>query len=628
MRITRWLPGCMLVLPAFAASWSPWGVQSIRETSISSFGIPPVLGPNGDIYVAGAGAASAATKFDAAGNVVFAVQIPGETDPGGILLGPDGSLYVTGFATPGVFVTTPGAYETTGSGPFLCRLSGVDGTILYCTFIDGPGGLAADQAGNAYVAGGYCSEGNAQGCVEKFNFSGGLVYRTAIQTGYIAGAVADAGGNLYVAGSGIGAGGGSFLQKLDPAGQFLGIVYDAVNQPGWLSIDPDGNPQVMMVAINDHSSARVRRYSSDLSSVLFDTGISNFLPLSMWIDPLGGTLLLGGTDTAGILQIHPTDSCAAQSSAEAYGALPTNSHDVMVRLGGAGQVLQSTFALAGLPPVVLYGAVQTDSASLVFDDYPAGHLAVITLGPAPEIQLGCIANAASFRIGALSPEEIVSLTGSGIGPGEPVTGQPGDDNRFPSELGGTQVTFDGIAAPLLYVSATQINAVTPLALTSSETHVCVAVNGAPTNCMDVPVVAADPGIFLIGAHAAALNQDGTINSETNPAAPGSIVSIFATGLGTITPAPPDGSLIGLPLPTQSLQVQASVPVVNLKLNYTTFDPLPMFYAGPAPYEVEGLTQINVRADGVVCVAASAEAFTAITAYCPPIWIAAAEPSSR
>ncbi len=78
------------------------------------------------------------------------------------------------------------------------------------------------------------------------------------------------------------------------------------------------------------------------------------------------------------------------------------------------------------------------------------------------------------------------MTGSNIGPGEPVTGQPGADNRFPFELGATQVTFDGVAVPLLYVSSTQINAVTPLALTSATTHVCVVVNAATTNCMECP----------------------------------------------------------------------------------------------------------------------------------------------
>lgn len=175
--------------------------------------------------------------------------------------------------------------------------------------------------------------------------------------------------------------------------------------------------------------------------------------------------------------------------------------------------------------------------------------------------------------------------------------------------------------PLLYVSSAQIDAVTPLALTAATTHVCVIVNAATSNCMDVPVVAADPGIFTIGGYAAALNQDGTINSESNPAAPGSIVSIFATGLGTMTPAPPDGSLVGFPLPSQSLQVQASGPVNSIFSNVTTFDPLLMYYAGPAPYEVEGVTQINMQAAGVVCVAASSDTFIARTANCPPIRIA-------
>jgi hypothetical protein len=47
----------------------------------------------------------------------------------------------------------------------------------------------------------------------------------------------------------------------------------------------------------------------------------------------------------------------------------------------------------------------------------------------------------------------------------------------------------------------------------------------------------------------------------------------------------------------------------------------MYYAGPAPYEVEGVTQINMQAAGVVCVAASSDTFIARTANCPPIRIA-------
>ena len=62
--------------------------------------------------------------------------------------------------------------------------------------------------------------------------------------------------------------------------------------------------------------------------------------------------------------------------------------------------------------------------------------------------------------------------------------------------------------------------------------------------------------------AAALNQDGTVNSPANPAQPGSIVSLFGNG-----PAP-------------SSQFIASVPAKIL-------------YGGQAPGLAPGVTQLNV-----------------------------------
>jgi uncharacterized protein (TIGR03437 family) len=62
-----------------------------------------------------------------------------------------------------------------------------------------------------------------------------------------------------------------------------------------------------------------------------------------------------------------------------------------------------------------------------------------------------------------------------------------------------------------------------------------------------PVVAASPGVYTVdGQYAAALNQDGTINSAEDPAAAGSIVSVFATALGRISPAPADGEITHVP----------------------------------------------------------------------------------
>src|SRR6185437_746413 len=132
--------------------------------------------------------------------------------------------------------------------------------------------------------------------------------------------------------------------------------------------------------------------------------------------------------------------------------------------------------------------------------------------------------------------------------------------RFPLTLGATSVTFDGVAAPLLYVSGTQINTVIPFTAKNYTTHVCVTWSSNPPSCMDAPLVFAAPALFTIPQvsqylpYAAAVNQDGTINSQSNPAPRGSIISLFATGLGALSSMPADGETVSLPLLTQGLKV--------------------------------------------------------------------------
>ena len=83
------------------------------------------------------------------------------------------------------------------------------------------------------------------------------------------------------------------------------------------------------------------------------------------------------------------------------------------------------------------------------------------------------------------------------------------------------------------------------------------------------MVAAAPGIFTTtGAtgQAAALNQDGSLNSASNPAARGSVVSIYATGQGSGTS--------------------------GFTLTIAGYNS-PLLYAGPAP-AFAGLMQINTQ----------------------------------
>jgi uncharacterized protein (TIGR03437 family) len=161
------------------------------------------------------------------------------------------------------------------------------------------------------------------------------------------------------------------------------------------------------------------------------------------------------------------------------------------------------------------------------------------------------------------------------------------------------VTFDGTPAPLLYVQDGQINAIAPWSLAAGETtRICVSFRGANTNCLTRAAAQAAPGIFTTdGSHAAAVNQDGSVNSATNPAKTGSLVSIFATGLGPISPLPRDGSIVVPPLPANVLALKAGI-LVGGGIFGLGPEPINVQYAGPAPYEVAGVSQINVVASGL------------------------------
>jgi uncharacterized protein (TIGR03437 family) len=182
-----------------------------------------------------------------------------------------------------------------------------------------------------------------------------------------------------------------------------------------------------------------------------------------------------------------------------------------------------------------------------------------------------------------------------LGPQQGVQLQATLANPYPAQAAGTTVTFDGTAAPLLWVQDSQINVVAPWELTPGQnTTVCVTYNSVKTNCLSWPVVDAAPAVLLSsdGVHALALNQDGSINSASNPAAQGSIVSVFATGLGPIAPPQADGTLIGFPLPTNVLPVTIGFVVGNPPFGATIYNPFEVTYAGPAPYLVAGMSQIN------------------------------------
>ena len=214
---------------------------------------------------------------------------------------------------------------------------------------------------------------------------------------------------------------------------------------------------------------------------------------------------------------------------------------------------------------------------------------ITQLAPAPPpVVLSAVANAANYSTDAVSPGEIVALFGVNLGPASLVTLEV-RDGTVTSLLAGTQVLFDGVAAPMIYTLNGQVSAVVPYAVAGKDsTQVQVQYQGVASNTLTMPVRAATPAIFSLDKSGlgpgAILNQDNSINSTGNPAPRLSVISIYCTGGGITAPPSADGELIGLPL-----RLLAQTPVVTIGgVN------APVKYSGAAPTAVAGLTQINVE----------------------------------
>jgi uncharacterized protein (TIGR03437 family) len=138
-----------------------------------------------------------------------------------------------------------------------------------------------------------------------------------------------------------------------------------------------------------------------------------------------------------------------------------------------------------------------------------------------------------------------------------------------------------MAAPLTYVSATQVNAIVPFSLGgASTTQLVVEVQGVASSPTTMQIVAASPAIFP----GAVLNQDNGANSATKPATIGSVLQIFTTGFGQTSPAGVDGQICGANPSKPAPPVTATIGGVAATVQYV----------GTSSGLVAGVTQVNVQ----------------------------------
>jgi len=102
----------------------------------------------------------------------------------------------------------------------------------------------------------------------------------------------------------------------------------------------------------------------------------------------------------------------------------------------------------------------------------------LTVTAPPPPAFTTLVNSASNTPGAVSPGEIITIYGSNLGPATAMGLQLTGAGLVATTLGNTQVTFDNIPAPLIYVSATQINAIVPYEIAGRvNTNVVITRNG-------------------------------------------------------------------------------------------------------------------------------------------------------
>ncbi len=213
---------------------------------------------------------------------------------------------------------------------------------------------------------------------------------------------------------------------------------------------------------------------------------------------------------------------------------------------------------------------------------------------APLPVISAVLNAGSFGSGPVSPGEIVSIFGTSLGPVAPATLTLTSAGMVSTSIGGVTVSFSGYLAPLIYVSSTQINAIVPYELASNKgPFVEVIFEGQKSNEPSLQLATSAPGIFTLNGSGsgpgAILNQNYSVNTQTNPAAAGSVVQIYMTGEGLTTPAQATGTVttanlsgVGPVTPAPQLAVSALI----------GGQPAQVEFAGEAPLFVAGVLQVN------------------------------------
>jgi uncharacterized protein (TIGR03437 family) len=570
---------------------TPGALQTKIGSGLASSAYVAKLNPSGTALVY-------ATYLGGSGQGQFSIGPAVIYGDGATALAVDGAgnAYVAGYAYSLDFPVTPDAFQTTNkagttAGPdssspgynaFVSKINPSGSALVFSTYLGGNGvttpdgvdgsekilgdwanAISVDSAGNIYVAGGAYSA--------DFPVTEGA-YQTKLRAAQPVDNFLQIGSNAFVA-------------KLNPAGTKL--VYSTF-------VGGSGSGHANALAIDGSSNAYIAGTTTSLD-----------FPLTAGaFQPVNKAAITNNAGTGFVTELNASGSALTYSTFLGGSGLVDSVNqpegDIVYGLaldGAANIYVAGTTSSADFPAT--QGAFQTRNNAAASGGQnafvarlnPAASLA----GDPPAIRpnLGVVDSASYAPV--LVPGGLATIFGYSLAN----TSAGAASVPLTDSLGGTEVTIGGILAPLLYVSASQVNFQVPWELAGqAQATVVITTPIGNSTPVTVNLSAVAPAVFTTNGSGSgqgvAITLQGRFAVPATPATRGQYVMIYCTGLGTVANRPATGAAVS---DASATTIQTPIVTIGGAQASTNFAGLAPGYVGV--YQVNALVPVTVTPGAAV-----------------------------